>query len=82
MNKFQRDRLFPKLSRHGRLGFLVFLGLLLVLAIANQWDIPSTAQLPLPPPRMTGPYCHFVETAVAEKAALRQAAIAGDTTAQ
>ncbi|NEQ99495.1 MAG: hypothetical protein F6K30_22790, partial [Cyanothece sp. SIO2G6] len=54
----------------------------LVLAIANQWDIPSTAQLPLPPPRMTGPYCHFVETAVAEKAALRQAAIAGDTTAQ
>ncbi|NET51591.1 MAG: hypothetical protein F6K09_23630 [Merismopedia sp. SIO2A8] len=52
------------------------------MAVAWGSDRPVLAQLPLSSPRITNYYCHIVDTASEEKTTLRQAALAGDATAQ
>ncbi|NET11369.1 MAG: hypothetical protein F6K16_43140, partial [Symploca sp. SIO2B6] len=61
---------------------LGLVGILLSLAVAWGSDRPVLAQLPLSSPRITNYYCHIVDTASEEKTTLRQAALAGDATAQ
>ncbi|MEB3233500.1 MAG: hypothetical protein VKJ64_21005 [Leptolyngbyaceae bacterium] len=81
-NPFPSDRPFLYRCRYGRLVVLAITSLFIMVAIAYSWHSPIAAQLPPAPARITGPYCHFTETAVAEKATLRQAAFSGDPNAQ